>query len=84
MKEGQQEIIDEIHNRIKGLGEEIRESGATINVQCTQMDVLLDTIRFLDHYEDNVKVLNTYWLRRHKEEKFSGGENNEKPSRERE
>ena len=25
------------------------------------MDVILDTMRFLNNYEENVKILNKYW-----------------------
>lgn len=58
MNKVQEDIKDKIVDRIKDLGEEIRNSGLPIKDQLTQMDVVLDTIRFLEHYDRDTKILN--------------------------
>lgn len=61
-KQLQKEMIDEVVGLIQQKGEELRVSGKSPYDQLPQMDVLLDTIRFLDRYDENVKVLNQYYL----------------------
>lgn len=59
--ENQKKIKDEIVARIKSIGEDIRESSEDVNIKAAKMDVLLDTMKFLEHYDENVKALNNYW-----------------------
>lgn len=61
-KQLQKEIIDEVVELIQQKGEELRLSGKSPYDQLPQMDVLLDTIRFLAGYDENVEVLNQYYL----------------------
>ena len=64
------QIIDEIVASLQTIGGTLQSSGAPVEEQLTKVDIILDTIRFLDKYEDNVKVLNAYWSSRHLEDKF--------------
>ncbi|MBQ2639254.1 MAG: hypothetical protein IJF92_00610 [Bacilli bacterium] len=71
-REEQKQIRDKIIEKLKSIGEEIRENedSESVSIRASQMDVLLDTIRFLDRYDENVKVLNKYWIEKHQQEKF--------------
>ena len=61
MKDAKQSMIDEISDRIRDLGEEIRyNKDLSIEDKMTQMDILLDTIKFLKDYDENVKILNKH------------------------
>lgn len=56
-------MVEKIANAIKGFGEEARnDETLSLKEKCQQVDMLLDTIRFLDNYDENVKVLNQYYL----------------------
>ena len=37
-----------------------------------KLDVLIDTMKFLQNYDENTKVLNQYWLNKKRQEKFNG------------
>lgn len=61
MKDAKQSMIDEISDRIRDLGEEIRyNKDLSMEDKMTQMDILLDTIKFLKDYDENVKILNKH------------------------
>ena len=61
-KQLQKETINEIVEFIQQKGTELRGSGKSPYDQVAQMDILLDTIRFLDRYDENVRILNEYYL----------------------
>ena len=65
------QIIDEITNFITQRGQQVRDSDLSVDDQVTQVDVLLDTLHFLQGYDENVKVLNKYWLEKRWKQKFS-------------
>ena len=61
MKDAKQSMIDEISDRIRDLGEEIRyNKDLSMEDKMTQIDILLDTIKFLKDYDENVKILNKH------------------------
>lgn len=63
----QQEVIDMIFDRIKDLGQQIREDQSiSLQDKCEQVDILLDVNKFLMNYNENVKILNKYYLGRSK------------------
>ena len=70
MKKGQESVKNEIIEKIRLLGEEVRNSDNTLETKTNQVDVLLDTIRFLENYDENVQVLNRYWIKKYRESKF--------------
>lgn len=65
------QIIDELVQLIEQKGRELQASDLPAKDQLPQVDVLLDTIRFLDQYDTNVQVLNRYWREQHWKDKFS-------------
>lgn len=72
-------VMQRLTNVLKGQGMIIREDKTTSNEdKLVQMDVVLDIMRFLDQYDENIKVLNEYWRKKQCEEKFKqskeGGE----------
>lgn len=70
-EELKRQIIDKIHDTLQELGIEVQCSSVlTPREQLTQADVLLDTMHFLRDYDENVKVLNKYWLEKKWKQKF--------------
>lgn len=58
-----QAIIDKIMDSIKDVGEQIStDKKLTLEDKLHQTDVLLDTMKFLKNYDENVKVLNDYHI----------------------
>lgn len=61
MKKAKEVMIDKIVDAIKNFGAQVRANeNLSLSEQIAQVDVLLDTIKFLDNYEENVKVLNEH------------------------
>ena len=61
MRPAKQVMIDKIIEAIKDFGEDTRKNTEmSTKDKCIQVDVLLDTIRFLDNYDENVKILNEH------------------------
>ena len=78
-----QQIINRLFNVLQGQGMYIREDRTlSLNDKLEQMSILVDTMKFLKDYDENVKVLNKYWLDKHRKEKFDfckgDGENEDK------
>lgn len=63
------QITDDIIKYLQTKGQEIQTSGKPIEQQLIQMDVILDIIRFLDKYKENVQVLNDHYLGKSKFER---------------
>lgn len=68
--EVREKIINELVLIIEQKGKEIQGSNIPIGEQLVQVDVLIDTIRFLDKYVENTKVLNQYWRAKRDTERF--------------
>lgn len=66
-KDGKKVIIDKITEAIKDFGEQARQDETlSLEDKCLQVDVLVDTLKFLDNYDENVKVLNQHYLNKSK------------------
>lgn len=54
-------IISRITNALKGQAMYVKEDNSiSVQDKCVQMDVVLDLMRFLDDYDENVQVLNKH------------------------
>lgn len=70
-KASKEQIIDRLFNMLQGQGMYVREDGTLSQEdKLIQADILLDTMKFLKDYDENVQVLNRYWLDKHRREKF--------------
>ena len=58
MMEDKEQFINEIVNLIEQKGREVQSSGEPARDQLPKVDILLDIVRFLDHYDENVQILN--------------------------
>ena len=64
-------VIKRLENMLQGAGQYVRDDDTlTPEQQLVQVDVILDTMKFLQDYEENVKVLNKYWLEKRWKQKF--------------
>lgn len=68
------EIIDKICTDLKNRAAEIHED-ESINVgdQLTQMDVVWNMFKVLDHYDENIQVLQEYRRRKNGQLRFMQG-----------
>lgn len=66
-------IMTRMSNVLKGQATHIREDESlSIQDKCIQMDIILDIMRFLNDYDENVKVLNKHLAEKKKREKIKG------------
>lgn len=64
-------VIKRLENMLQGAGQYVRDDDTlTPEQQLVQVDVILDTMKFLQNYEENIKVLNKYWLEKRWKQKF--------------
>lgn len=54
------EIKNDIKTYLRSKMEEIRLSDKSPNEKFIQIDMLLDTVKFLNNYKENVAILNRY------------------------
>jgi hypothetical protein len=66
-----EQFIDEVVRMIEQKGHEVQTSGEPPLQQLPKVDILLDMIRFLDKYDENVIVLNNYWRAKRLDRRFS-------------
>lgn len=73
MSDNRQQYIEELLALLREQGEKVRSNkdNKTTLQMLERTDVLLDLIKFLKDYEENVKVLNEYWLDKHYKEKYN-------------
>ncbi len=66
-----QKVIDEITRKLEEIGKQLQQD-KDMNPQdkAVQVDVMLDTLHFLQDYDENVKVLNQYWMEKRRRQKF--------------
>lgn len=70
-KSSKDDIIKKVTAYLQKLGKEVQDNdGLTLYEKVTKADVLLDTIHFLSDYDENVKVLNSYWKNKRYKQKF--------------
>ena len=75
MATAKETIMSRMTNMLKGQATYVREDESlSIQDKCIQLDVILDTMRFLNDYEENVKVLNKHLAEKRKQEKWKGDE----------
>ena len=62
-------VMDKLIEDLRRQGELLQQDKElSIQDKLTQMDVILDVLHFIQDYDENIKVLNNYWL--HKEKRF--------------
>lgn len=66
-----EDYINEIYKYVKELGKELQED-QTIQVKdkIPQVDLFINTIKFLQDYDENIKVLDKYWRDKNRKLKF--------------
>lgn len=70
-------MLDKITKKLQEIGEELQsDTELPVWDKATQMDVMLDTLHFLQDYDENVKVLNKYWVEKRRREKWNKDEHN--------
>ena len=66
-----EDLIDKINSYIKELGEELQKDQTVSNRdKLSQVDLLINTNKFLYDYDENVKVLDKYWREKNRRLKF--------------
>ena len=69
-KTAKEQIMTRMSNVLKGQAMFIREDNTITDVErLEQIDVILDLMKFLKDYDENIIVLNKYWQEKHKKEK---------------
>lgn len=69
-KTAKEQIMTRMSNVLKGQAMFIREDNTITDVErLEQIDVILDLMKFLKDYDENIMVLNKYWQEKHKKEK---------------
>ena len=67
------DMIERVKQDLITQGEQIHQDKVTpAGDRCLQMDIILDTMKFLDNYEENVAVLNKYYLEKREKERLRG------------
>lgn len=68
------EMIDKIYKDLQHQAQTIHED-PTISVQnqLTQMDIIWNLCKFLDHYDENIVVLNQYTLNKDRRKRLMQG-----------
>lgn len=72
MDKDKQTIIDEIVKMLQLKGVDLENEDIDLYQKAMKLDVLIDTMKFLQNYDENTKVLNQYWLNKKRQEKFNG------------
>ena len=74
VKKLRKSVIKQIDIKLQELGELI-EQDDTLKPKdkLVQVDVILDVIKFLQHYKENTEILNSYWLNQNWKNKFNKG-----------
>lgn len=66
-----QQIMTRLKNVLKGQAMYVREDESISDRdRLTQADVILDLMKFLNDYDENIEVLNRYWHEKRQREKF--------------
>ena len=74
-KEVQKLVIIRLQNLLRTQGNYVyNDKLLSISDKCLQMDVILDCIKFLEDYHENVKVLNKHCLKKKQKEQGEIGE----------
>ena len=69
-KTAKEQIMTRMSNVLKGQAMFIREDNTITDVErLEQIDVILDLMKFLKDYDENIIILNKHWQEKHKKEK---------------
>lgn len=69
--DAKEQLISRMFNVLKGQAMYVREDdNLSDRDKLTQADVILDLMKFLKDYDENVVVLNKYWQEKRQREKF--------------
>lgn len=69
-KTAKERIMTRMSNVLKGQAMFIREDDTITDVErLEQINVVLDLMKFLKDYDENIIVLNKHWQEKHKKEK---------------
>ena len=70
-KTAKEQIMTRMSNVLKGQAMFIREDNTITDVErLEQIDVILDLMKFLKDYDENIIVLNKYCQEQHRKEKY--------------
>ena len=68
-------VIQKMQKMLEDIGKELqKDNKLSIEQKLKQLNVILDTMKFLDTYDINVKILNEYWLDKNWKDKFKPNE----------
>lgn len=71
-KTPKEETLLRLLNVLQGQGMYIKDSTYTTKQEkLEQMDVILNVMRFLKDYDENIDLLDKYWRQKHHEQKFN-------------
>ena len=69
-KTAKEQIMTRMSNVLKGQAMFIREDNPITDVErLEQINVVLDLMKFLKDYDENIIILNKHWQEKHKKEK---------------
>ena len=64
-------VIQKMQKMLEDIGRDLQKDNTlSIEQKLQQLNVILDTMKFLDKYTTNVKILNEYWLNKNWKDKF--------------
>ena len=65
-------IIMKLQKLLQDIGQSVQDDDTlSTEHKLMQVDVILDTMKFLKDYDINIKVLNKYWLNKKWNDKFN-------------
>ena len=70
-KSAKEQLMTRMFNVLKGQGMYVREDTSLTNREkLEQADIILNMMKFLKDYDENIEVLDKYWKEKHYKEKF--------------
>ena len=78
MDDNKKLMIDKLISLLQHEGEILKEESIDPISALERLDVLIDSMKFLENYEENCKVLNQYWINKNYQNKFKYQEEREK------
>ncbi len=70
MDDNKKLMIDKLISLLQHEGEALKEESIDPISALEKLDVLIDSMKFLENYEENCKVLNQYWINKNYQDKF--------------
>lgn len=65
-------MINEVLQALQEQGEHLRDNKELTNMDTAErLDVLINVMHFLKDYDENIQVLDRYWLEKRQKEKFT-------------